>query len=186
MKNNGKKVIGNIFKCIYKIVQVIVFLYFGSLVIIDLIIYPIVNGKAPEFFGYRYYFSENKKVDKEKESDWKDSIEIIDGIISVSISNLGKAYRTNAIEANKIFQGNILKLTGKINSIQEQYPKNENKYYFFIEEDSDSWTFESVIVYLKNAELEIFENLVIGQTVTIVGEFTGKDVFLEIKDAFFE
>jgi len=190
MENNERKTgkIKNIIKRIYKIIMVIVFLYFGSLAIMDLVILPIVTGTSPQFFGFTYYFSENKILDKKNKSDWKDSIEIVDEIIFVSISNLAKAYETNALEANKIFQGNVLRLTGNIHAILEKYSSDEDEstYYLRLEEKSKHYSFDWVYVYLKEDEMYKIENLVIGQKITIVGEFTAEIGVMIIKNTFIE
>jgi tetratricopeptide (TPR) repeat protein len=185
MKDNCKRTVGiiaKIMKHIFNVFFVIVVIYYGVTVLYDLTIRPIAIGKFPRLFEQvRNDFKHKAKIDE------GDPIKMAAEAVSVSIKDLERTFRENSIEFKKAYDGKILRLTGTVDSIGERFSfDSADTYYIKLVDDPDRPFLNYVDVYLRKDEAHKLDDLVIGQTITIVGKCTNESWSVDVKDAFFE
>jgi hypothetical protein len=92
------------------------------------------------------------------------------GAITISAAELKEAYNANSVKADLQYKNKIVKVTGRVTRISNDY----------IELD------DSVFVFFKSSEVNKAADLTVGQTVTLVGTCTeGWSSSVHVKDAVF-
>jgi hypothetical protein len=172
-----------VIKRIYKVLMVIVFVYFGSYVIIDMVIFPIISKEFPYLFGYIIFYSNNKSgmIDK------GDPVYMDKEAITVKTSDLIREFDENEFKTNETYQGKVLKLTGYVYKVKQGFFRDrEDNYYLVLVSNFDRPFFENVDIHFREEEVYKLKDLTFGQMVTIIGEYDAKSHILQIKNAFFE
>ena len=84
-----------------------------------------------------------------------------------SVSELINDLDSNALKAEKTYDGKNLKLTGKVSNI------DSDGEYISLEPSDNSFSFTSVQCYISDeAQLEMVMELSVGQNITVYGEVT--------------
>ena len=85
-------------------------------------------------------------------------------VISVTADEILNAYKENEVNANNVYKGNLIELTGKLSSISES---DSGKVSLVIKPDSDELWLEDVSVELENSEG--IENVSTDSEITVIG-----------------
>ena len=85
-------------------------------------------------------------------------------VISVTADEILSAYKENEVNANSVYKGNLVELTGKLSSISES---DSGKVSLVVKPDSDELWLEDISVELENSEG--IENLSTDSEITVMG-----------------
>jgi hypothetical protein len=106
---------------------------------------------------------------------WVDSkfVSIPTDVLEITAVKLYQEYEASQPRADRTYKGKPIKITGRVNAVEETYDTNVKKRYA-LKFETGAYGADYIYVFFDDSDIEPLFDINIGQTVTIIGTLIQK------------